>query len=40
MFDIYLPVWDMLHLALIFTVVAIIRSYFWSKYIFKYGESK
>ena len=36
MFGIYLPVWDMLHLALIFTVVGIARSYVWSKYVFKY----
>ena len=40
MFGIYLPAWEMLHLALIFTVVAITRSYLWSKYVFKYGESK
>lgn len=36
LFDIHIPVWDMLHLALIFTVVGIIRSYLWSKYVFKY----
>ena len=35
-FDINIPVWDMFHLALIFTVVGIARSYLWSKYIFKY----
>ena len=36
MFDIYINVWEMFHLALIFTVVGITRSYLWSKYIFKY----
>jgi len=36
LFGIHLPVWDMLHLALIFTVVGIARSYIWSKYVFKY----
>jgi hypothetical protein len=36
MFDIYINVWEMFHLALIFTFVGITRSYLWSKYIFKY----
>ena len=39
-FDIYIDVSEMIHLALIFTVVGITRSYLWSKYVFKYGESK
>ena len=39
LFNIHLPIWDMLHLALIFTVVGILRSYVWAKYVFKYGES-
>ena len=39
-FNIYIDIWAMLHLALIFTVVGITRSYLWSKYVFKYGESK
>jgi hypothetical protein len=30
----------MIHIAAIFTVVGITRSYLWSKYVFKYGESK
>jgi hypothetical protein len=38
-FGIYIDVWAMLHLALIFTVVGITRSYLWSKYVFKYGEN-
>jgi len=40
LFNIYIDIWAMLHLALIFTVVGITRSYLWSKYVFKYGESK
>ena len=39
-FDIYIDVSEMIHLALIFTVIGILRSYLWSKYVFKYGESK
>tara|TARA_B100001057_G_C22813860_1_gene936535 strand:- start:1723 stop:1935 length:213 start_codon:yes stop_codon:yes gene_type:complete len=39
-FNIYIDIWAMLYLALIFTVVGITRSYLWSKYVFKYGESK
>ena len=39
-YDIYIVVWAMIHLAIIFMVVSIIRSYLWSKYVFKYGESK
>tara|TARA_B100001029_G_C14730963_1_gene270322 strand:+ start:303 stop:581 length:279 start_codon:yes stop_codon:yes gene_type:complete len=40
-FDIYIDVSEMIHLALIFTVIGILRSYLWSKYIFKYkSESK
>ena len=39
-FGIFIDVWAMFHLALIFTVVGITRSYLWSKYVFKYGESK
>jgi putative flippase GtrA len=35
-FDIHIRVWDMFHLALIFTAVGIVRSYLWSKYVFKY----
>ena len=35
-FDIYIDVSEMIHLALIFTVIGILRSYLWSKYIFKY----
>ena len=37
-FNIYIDIWAMLHLALIFAVVGIIRSYLWSRYVFKYGE--
>tara|TARA_R110000737_G_scaffold346564_1_gene376505 strand:+ start:40 stop:252 length:213 start_codon:yes stop_codon:yes gene_type:complete len=39
-FNIYIDIWAMLHLALIFAVVGITRSYLWSRYVFKYGESK
>jgi putative flippase GtrA len=39
-FNIYIDIWAMLHLALIFTVVGITRSYLWSRYVFKYGESE
>ena len=39
-FDIYIDESEMIHLALIFTVIGILRSYLWSKYVFKYGESK
>ena len=39
-YGIYIEVWAMLHIAIIFMVVSIIRSYLWSKYVFKYGESK
>mgnify|MGYP001184060899 len=40
-FDIYIDVSEMIHLALIFTVIGILRSYLWSKYVFKYkSESK
>ena len=39
-FDIYIDVSEMIHLALIFRVIGILRSYLWSKYVFKYGESK
>ena len=35
-YGIYIDVWAMFHLALIFTVVGITRSYLWSKYVFKY----
>ena len=37
---IFIDVWAMFHLALIFTVVGITRSYLWSKYVFKYGENR
>ena len=40
LYGIYIEVWAMFHLAIIFTIVSIIRSYLWSKYVFKYGESK
>jgi multisubunit Na+/H+ antiporter MnhF subunit len=40
LYGIYIEVWAMFHLAIIFTIVGIIRSYLWSKYVFKYGESK
>ena len=40
LYGIYIEVWAMFHLAIIFMVVSIIRSYLWSKYVFKYGESK
>ena len=36
-FDLYPPIWDMIQISLIFTVVGITRSYIWSKYIFKYN---
>ena len=39
-YGIYIEVWARIHLAIIFMVVSIIRSYLWSKYVFKYGESK
>ena len=39
-FNIYIDIWAMLHLALIFTVVGITRSYLCSRYVFKYVESK
>lgn len=35
-YGIYIDVWAMIHLAAIFTVVGITRSYLWSKYVFKY----
>ena len=38
-YGIYIEVWAMFHLAIIFMVVSIIRSYLWSKYVFKYGET-
>ena len=34
-YGIYIEVWAMFHLAIIFMVVSIIRSYLWSKYIFR-----
>ena len=40
LYGIYIEVWAMFHLAIIYMVVSIIRSYLWSKYVFKYGESK
>ena len=40
LYGVYIEVWAMFHLAIIFMVVSIIRSYLWSKYVFKYGESK
>ena len=39
-FGIFIDVWAMFHLALIFTIVGITRSYLWSKYVFKYGENR
>ena len=33
LYGIYIEVWAMFHLA-------ITRSYLWSRYVFKYGESK
>ena len=39
LFDIYIDVWAMFHIAMIFTVVGITRSYLWSKYVFKYGAT-
>ena len=36
LFDIDLIVWEQIQIALIFTVIGILRSYIWSKYIFKY----
>ena len=39
-YGIHIDVWAMIDLAAIFTVVGITRSYLWSKYVFKYGESK
>ena len=39
-YGIYIEVLSMIHLAIIFMIVSIIRSYLWSKYVFKYGESK
>jgi len=38
-YGIHIDVWAMIDLAAIFTVVGITRSYLWSKYVFKYGES-
>ena len=38
LFNLYPPIWDMIYISLIFTVVGITRSYIWSKYIFKYTE--
>jgi len=35
-YGIYLEIWQMIHLSIIFMVISIIRSYVWSKYIFKY----
>ena len=35
-YGIYIDVWAMIHLAAIFTVVGITRSYLWSRYVFKY----
>ena len=37
-YGIYIEVWAMFHLAIIFMVVSIIRSYLWSKYIFRYKQ--
>jgi hypothetical protein len=39
LYNIHIEVWAMFHLAIIFTVISIARSYLWSKYVFKYGES-
>ena len=39
LYGIHIDVWAMFDLAAIFTVVGITRSYLWSKYVFKYGES-
>jgi hypothetical protein len=36
LYGIHIKIWDMFHLSIIFMVVSIIRSYIWSKYIFKY----
>jgi len=36
LYGIYIQMWDMFHLAIIFAVISIARSYLWSKYIFKY----
>ena len=36
LYNIHIEVWAMFHLAIIFTVVSIARSYLWSKYVFKY----
>ena len=35
-YGIYLEIWQKIHLSIIFMVISIIRSYVWSKYIFKY----
>ena len=37
-FGIFIDVWAMFHLALIFTIVGITRSYLWSKYVFNYKQ--
>ena len=39
-FNIFIDVWAMFHLALIFTVVGITRSYLWSKYVSTYEENR
>ena len=36
LYNIHIEVWAMFHLAIIFTVISIARSYLWSKYVFKY----
>jgi hypothetical protein len=36
LYGIHIKIWEMFHLSIIFMVVSIIRSYIWSKYIFKY----
>jgi putative flippase GtrA len=35
-FSLYPPIWDMIQISLIFTIVGITRSYLWSKYVFQY----
>ena len=36
LYGIHIEIWEMFHISIIFMVVSIIRSYIWSKYIFKY----
>ncbi len=36
-FNIHISIFEMFHIAVIFTIVGIGRSYLWSRYVFKYG---